>query len=164
MLTWIQTIALLWKKPSPRRRVRARLSSVPVEVCEERAYLNGTFPISGLGDVLADPGAPVATTADYTGDWKGSFDDLKLTYANGKVTGEYSGLNIVGQARVKGKAEELQMTATIRGRGLSPIYGLGKFKISMNVTLTDQHHFEGTTQVLFAGHDLGGHHVQFRKP
>jgi len=46
---------------------------------------------------------------------------------------------------------------------LHPTQGIGRFRIDLNLTMTDANHLSGTSQTVFKGNDLGVHHVTYTR-
>jgi len=158
------------KVQSSRRRATRGGVGSEAEVCEQRTYLTGGVMFGPAFDgIVLDPPVrdfnpdPVpAAAASFTGEWKHVFDRMTLEQTGNKVKGEFTSLGITG-AKVKGIAEGGDLVAVIRGKGLHPTQGIGRFRIELNMTMTDANHLSGTSQTVFKGNDLGVHHVTYTR-
>jgi len=170
MSTFIGKLLGCFKVQSPGRRAKRGGVGSEAEVCEQRMYLTGGVVFGPAFDgIVLDPPVrdfnpdPVpAAAASFTGEWKHVFDRMTLEQTGNKVKGEFTSLGITG-AKVKGVVEGGDLVAVIRGKGLHPTQGIGRFRIELNMTMNDANHLSGTSQTVFKGNDLGVHHVTYAR-
>ncbi|MCA9096001.1 MAG: hypothetical protein KDA68_21120 [Planctomycetaceae bacterium] len=154
----------------PRRRSTNGAIGSQVESCEQRMYLTGGVLFGPAFDGIVvdppvkdfDPEPPPAVVADYTGEWKHFFDRMTLVQTGEKVKGQLISVGITG-AKVKGVVEGGELEAVIRGKGIHPTMGIGRFRITLNLTMDGANSLSGTSHTVFKGVDLGIHNVDYTR-
>ena len=171
MFTYLAGLMGRQNVSSSKRRSTSGAIRSQVESCEQRMYLTGGVVFGPAFDGVVVDQPPVenfnpdpvpAAAASFTGEWKHSFDHMTLTQTGKRVKGEVTSIGIA-KAKLKGVAEGGELVAVIRGKGVHPTLGIGRFRIKLDLTMSDADHLNGTSQTIFKKNDLGAHSVTFTR-